>query len=91
VLVAPKSGKVRAFNHLKGADEFGVDQTTEEAQADQFHATVLPGGVGNPDQLRLDDAAVRFVQATFAAGKPRPLSAMALGRWSRPASSKGRG
>ncbi len=70
VLVAPKSGTVQAFNHLKEADQFDVDQTTESAQAESFDATVLPGGVANPDQLRLDDAAISFLQASFAAGKP---------------------
>lgn len=70
VLVAPKPGKAQAFNHLQAADEFHVNQTTEEAQADQFDATVLPGGVANPDELRLDDAALRLVQATFRDGKP---------------------
>ena len=70
VLVAPNSGKAQAFNHLREADQFDVNQTTEQADADQFDATVLPGGVANPDQLRLDDAALRFVEAMFASGKP---------------------
>jgi protease I len=47
-----------------------VDQTTDQVDADQFDAMVLPGGVANPDQLRLDDGALRFVKAMFAAGKP---------------------
>jgi protease I len=70
VLIAPKAGKVQAMNHLDKADTFPVDRTTGEADANEFDALVLPGGVANPDQLRLDDAALAFVKAIFEAGKP---------------------
>jgi protease I len=70
VLVAPKAGEVQAFNHLDRADTFPVDLAVEEADTDRFAGLVLPGGVANPDQLRLDDRAVRFARSFFDAGKP---------------------
>ena len=69
-LVAPEQGRVQAFNHLEKADTFVVDRTLEEARPEEYDALVLPGGVANPDQLRLDQRAVKFLQEVFAAGKP---------------------
>src|SRR4051794_4243749 len=62
-LVAPKSGKVQAFNHLDKADTFRVDRTTSEIGVDDYDGIVLPGGVANPDQLRADKPAVEFIKA----------------------------
>ena len=70
VLVAPESGTAQAFNHLDKADSFDVDRTVDEASADDFDGLALPGGVANPDALRLDEDAVAFVRAFFEAGKP---------------------
>jgi deglycase len=70
VLVAPKHDDVQAFNHLDKADRFSVDITVAEADPARFAGLVLPGGVANPDQLRTDDSAVRFVGAFFDSGKP---------------------
>jgi protease I len=69
-LVAPKGGTIRAFQHDKKGQEFSVDLTLAEARVDDFDALLLPGGVMNPDQLRQDPQAVRFVKAFAAAGKP---------------------
>jgi protease I len=69
-LIAPEKEPVQAFNHLDKADTFDVDKTTSEAKADDYDAVVLPGGVANPDQLRMDKDAVRFLREFFAAGKP---------------------
>jgi len=69
-LVAPEQGRVQAFNHLEKADTFVVDRTLEEARPEEYDGLVLPGGVANPDQLRLDQRAVKFLQEVFAAGKP---------------------
>lgn len=65
VLVAPKPGVVQTMNHLDQSATYQVDLTTSEARAGDFDALVLPGGVANPDQLRLDDAAVGFVGDAF--------------------------
>ncbi|MFF3290970.1 type 1 glutamine amidotransferase domain-containing protein [Streptomyces sp. NPDC003023] len=69
-LVSTASGRVQAFDHLDKADTFAVDQVVSDASADEFGALVLPGGVANPDALRMDDDAVAFVKAFFEAGKP---------------------
>jgi protease I len=70
VLIAPKGGTVQAVNHLDPADTFDVDVTTEQAKVADYDALVLPGGVANPDALRLDEAAVAFVREFVASGKP---------------------
>ena len=69
-LIAPESGKVQAFNHLDKSSTYPVDETLENVDPDAYDALVLPGGVANPDQLRTDERAIRFVQEIFAAGKP---------------------
>jgi protease I len=69
-LIAPEEGEVQAFNHLDKADTFPVDKTVERANADDYDGLLLPGGVANPDALRLHEPAVRFVRSFFEAGKP---------------------
>lgn len=69
-LVSPKSGKIKAWQHDKWGDELDVDLTLDEAHAESFDALMLPGGVMNPDHLRLEPKAVQFVRAFFQAGKP---------------------
>jgi protease I len=78
-LIAPKSGKAQAFNHLDKADTFTVGRITSEISARDFDAIVLPGGVANPDQLRMDEAAVDFVRQMFEAGKP--VAVICHGPW----------
>jgi protease I len=70
VLVSTKSGEVQAFDHLTKADTFTVDEVVGEVPADSFGGLVLPGGVANPDFLRMDEDAVGFVRSFFEAGKP---------------------
>ncbi|MFF8382810.1 type 1 glutamine amidotransferase domain-containing protein [Streptomyces kanasensis] len=69
-LVSTSSGHVQAFNHLDKADTFPVDRTVEEVSVDDYDALVLPGGVANPDALRMDEGAVALVRSFFDAGKP---------------------
>ena len=69
-LVSLKQGEIQGFNHYDKADKFKVDTTVEEASADDYDALVLPGGVGNPDTLRLDENAVAFIRAFFVQEKP---------------------
>ena len=69
-LIAPEEGEAQAFNHLDKADTFDVDRTVAEADASRYDALVLPGGVANPDALRLVPEAMQFVRAFFEAGKP---------------------
>jgi protease I len=69
-LVSPKRGKIKAWQHTKWGDEFTVDVQLDDARADSFDALMLPGGVMNPDHLRMEPKAVQFVKAFFATGKP---------------------
>jgi len=69
-LLAPEGGKVQAFNHLDKADQFEVTKPVSDASADDYDGLVLPGGVANPDALRLDEDAVAFVREFFEQGKP---------------------
>jgi protease I len=69
-LLSTEAGDVQAFNHLDRADTFPVDKVVGDADPADYDGLVLPGGVANPDRLRLDQDALRFVQAIFAAGKP---------------------
>ena len=78
-LISTESGAVQAFNHLDKADTFSVDHTVEEADASDYDGLVLPGGVANPDFLRTDENAVRFVHAFFEQSKP--VAAICHGPW----------
>ncbi|MEV4557931.1 type 1 glutamine amidotransferase domain-containing protein [Kitasatospora sp. NPDC049285] len=69
-LVSTRSGSVRAFNHLDHGDTFKVDAVVADASVDDYDALVLPGGVANPDALRMDSDAVAFARSFFDAGKP---------------------
>ena len=69
-LIAPKPGSVQTFNHLDKSSTYAVDEALDDADPDSYDALVLPGGVANPDQLRTNDRALRFVQRIFSAGKP---------------------
>jgi protease I len=69
-LLAPDTGKVQAFDHLDKADTFEVDEAVGSADPSSYDALVLPGGVANPDALRMDADAVRFVRSFVESGKP---------------------
>ncbi|MGQ0717718.1 MAG: type 1 glutamine amidotransferase domain-containing protein [Pseudonocardiales bacterium] len=69
-LVSTDPGSVQAFRHLDKAETFPVDEVVSAAKVDDYDALVLPGGVANPDYLRTDADAVRFVEEFFASGKP---------------------
>ncbi len=68
-LVSPKPGKVQAFNHLDKGDTFEVDVAVGDADPSSFDALVLPGGVANPDALRMSSDAVAFAKAFMDAEK----------------------
>lgn len=70
-LVSLESGEIQGMNgDINKGDTFKVDRTVDEASADEYNALVLPGGVANPDSLRVNDKAVRFVRDFFAEHKP---------------------
>jgi protease I len=78
-LLSTESGEVQAFNHLDKADTFSVDRTVDGASASAYDALVLPGGVANPDFLRMDDDAVAFVRGFFEEAKP--VAVICHGPW----------
>ncbi|MEV3988105.1 type 1 glutamine amidotransferase domain-containing protein [Streptomyces sp. NPDC049837] len=79
VLVSTKPGEIQAYNHLDKADTFPVDRTVAGTSAGDFGGLVLPGGVANPDFLRMDEKAVSFIREFFEAGKP--VAAICHGPW----------
>ncbi len=78
-LISPRQGKVKGWNHIEWGDEFPVDVQLDQARPEDYHALVLPGGVMNPDKLRVNPKAVAFVRAFFDAGKP--VAAICHGPW----------
>ena len=69
-LIAPGGRKVQTMNHLDKASTFDADRKLAEVEPGEYDGVVLPGGVANPDQLRTEPEAVRFLQGVFAEGKP---------------------
>lgn len=69
-LISLEPGEIQGFNHLDKGQTFQVDRTVDSAKASQYDALCLPGGVANPDQMRMNAAAVRFVRDFFDQGKP---------------------
>jgi protease I len=79
LLVSPAADKIQMFNHLDRGDVMDVDLPVGEADEQQFAGLVLPGGVANPDQLRMDPESVAFVRSFFTAGKP--VAVICHGPW----------
>jgi protease I len=78
-LVSLQPGQIQGFNHLNKGDTFPVDRAVRDASADDYDGLVLPGGVANPDVLRTDKDAVRFVRSFFETGKP--VASICHGAW----------
>lgn len=78
-VVSLKGDPIRGWNHKGWGDEVAVDQVLTDADVRDYDALVLPGGVMNPDSLRIEPAAVAFVKAFFDAGKP--IAAICHGPW----------
>jgi len=79
VLVSPQGKQVRGWNFTEWGDTFPVDLPLDQARPDDFDALHLPGGVMNPDFLRMNPKAVAFVKAFFDAGKP--VAVICHGPW----------
>jgi protease I len=69
-LISLESGEIQGFDHLDKDQTFAVDRAVADASPEDYDGLVLPGGVANPDFLRTDEDAVRFVRSFFEAGKP---------------------
>ncbi|TIC88532.1 type 1 glutamine amidotransferase [Nocardioides sp. GY 10113] len=79
VLLSTSAGEVQTFDHLDASESRPVDVVVADSDPDEYAALVLPGGVANPDALRLDAAAVDFVRAFAGSGKP--LAAICHAPW----------
>jgi protease I len=78
-LISPAKGKVKGWQHTRWGDEFPVDKPLDQAKPDDYAALLLPGGVMNPDKLRMDQNAVAFVKSFVDSGKP--VAAICHGPW----------
>jgi protease I len=78
-IISPAEGKVKGWNHTEWGDKLPVDVPLRQAKPERYDALLLPGGVMNPDKLRMDPAAVRFVKSFVDAGKP--IAAICHGPW----------
>ena len=78
-ILSIKLEPIQAFNHMDKGDTFRVDREVSDARVEDYDALVLPGGVSNPDFLRVDDEAVAFVHDFFVQGKP--VGAICHGPW----------
>jgi protease I len=78
-IFSPEKGTVRGWQHTEWGDEFDVDVPLEEADPASYDALLLRGGVMNPDKLRMNETAVRFVKSFFDSGKP--VAAICHGPW----------
>jgi protease I len=78
-LLSLEDGQIQGFNHLDHGDKFDVDKKVAAANVDDYDGIVLPGGVANPDFLRVDEDVRRFVRGFAEAGKP--IAAICHGPW----------
>jgi protease I len=78
-LISLEEGEFQGFEHLDKGRTFTADKAVADADASDYDALVLPGGVANPDFLRTDEDALRFVRAFFEQGKP--VGAICHGPW----------
>lgn len=78
-LIAPREGKVKGWNHTEWGDQFNVDVPLDGARPQDYEALLLPGGVMNPDKLRMDGRAVEFARHFVESGKP--VAVICHGPW----------
>jgi protease I len=78
-IISPAQGQVKGWKHTEWGDQFPVDVALDQARPEDYDALLLPGGVMNPDKLRMNKQAVQFVRAFFDAGKP--VAAICHGPW----------
>ena len=78
-LLSIKSGVIQAFDHYDKSNKYKVDKEISSASMDDYDGLVIPGGVGNPDTMRMDADAVEFVRSFFEAGKP--VAVICHGPW----------
>jgi protease I len=78
-LISIHDGEIQGFNHFEPGEKLAVDRTVDDVSIDDFDALLIPGGVGNPDQLRGNERAVEFVREFGESGKP--MGVICHGPW----------
>lgn len=78
-IAAPEVGKIQMMNHMSPGDIIESDKATRDLKAADYDGLMLPGGVANPDHLRMDESAVNFVREMWKMGKP--IAAICHGPW----------
>src|SRR3954468_22121429 len=78
-VISIHDGEIQGFDHFDPANKVTVDRTVEEVSVEDYDALLIPGGVGNPDQLRGDENAVDFVRSFFESNKP--MAVICHGPW----------
>jgi protease I len=78
-VIAPKSGEIQGMNHDEKGDKVRVDKTLADADANSYDALVLPGGVANPDNLRIEREAIAFIRRFVE--EEKPIAAICHGPW----------
>lgn len=79
-IISPESGSIKAWADKNWGKEYSVDKTISEASASDYDALVLPGGVINPDKLRINDEALSLIRDFF--DQKKPVAAICHGPWS---------
>lgn len=79
VVISPKSGEIKGWKFKEWGDTVKVDKSLENANPNEYDALVLPGGVINPDHLRMDPKVVNFVKQFVGTG--RTVAAICHGPW----------
>lgn len=79
ILISPKESKVKGWKHTDWGDEFDVEQEIKNANPDDYQALLLPGGVMNPDKLRLSEESIAFIHSFVKNNKP--IAAICHGPW----------
>lgn len=78
-VISPHDGSIQGMRHHDKGDPVPVDRTLDAAKPEQYDALMLPGGVANPDALRMDPKAVDFTRSFFLTKKP--VAAICHGPW----------
>ena len=78
-LLSLESGEIQGVNHMDKGDKFAVDRVVSDVNANDYDGLVLPGGVANPDFLRMNDDAVKFIRELF--NQAKPVAAICHGPW----------
>ncbi|WAJ72296.1 type 1 glutamine amidotransferase (plasmid) [Catenovulum adriaticum] len=80
-VVSLEQGDITGWQGKNWGDSIKVDKTLDEVKPEQYHALMLPGGLINPDLLRVNEQAVQFVKGFFAGDKQKPVGAICHGPW----------